>query len=477
MVMDPKKLEQLDRLFNAEGVAVIGASTTPGKPGNHIIHFALEMDYDGQIYPVNPNADEVLGLKAYPDIGSIPGKVELVVVVLPAALCVEAAKEIVLRKKNKGDVQGVVIVSGGFGEHGEEGNRLEKELLEILLSNGIRLVGPNCQGIINTVKGINTTFDVGAYPSGHLSFIAQSGAFSVSYLMWGFPLGLIGLNKYVSMGNMTDVNAIELLQYLKNDEETHVIAMYLEGIKDGRGLIEIAADVSKKKPIVVLKSGTSELGSQAAATHTGSIAGNDAIYDGAFKQAGVIRAKSVSEFYDTSRTFGKLPLPKGNRICILTVVGGPGTICLDKLASYDNIQMAMLSDKTKAALRERLAPTATVCRPEGYIDMTGSVSAELHQEIVKLVLSDDGVDGVIYLTTPPAFLDDRELGENIVAAYQSFPVEQRKPFLSVLGYGYSVAEGRKVMEANDMPTLEYADVAAQVMVNMVTYSQFKERSN
>ncbi len=468
--------DQLDLLFNARGVAIIGASSVPGKPGNQIIKFALEMDYQGAIYPINPASATISGLKCYKTISEVPGLVDLVVVVLPAAACVEAAKEIVARKREKGDVAGVVVVSAGFSEHGAEGRQREKELKEILVSNGIRLVGPNCQGIIDTYSGVNTTFDVGRYPQGGLSFIAQSGAFSVSYLEWAHPLGLVGLNKYVSMGNMTDVNATELLRYLGRDERTRVIALYLEGISNARELIEAAAEVSKGKPIVTFKAGKTELGSQAAQTHTGSIAGSDAIYAGAFRQAGVIRAATVAEFYDTCRAMAKLPIPKGNRIYIMTVVGGPGTICLDELSRAKQVQMARIADETKESLRAALSPAATVDRPQGYSDMTGAVNEALHQEVLKIVLADPNVDGLIYLTTPPAFLDERRLAENIVAAYRSFPEEQRKPLLSVLGYGYAVPEMRKIMEANGLPTLEFPDVAAKVMINMVTYSQFKARA-
>ena len=469
--------EDLNRMFDAKGFAVIGASSVPGKPGNKIIEFALEMDYKGSIYPINPTSETILGLKCYEKIGDVPGQVDLVVVVLPAPACVAAAKEILERKKKKGDVTGVVVVSAGFSEHySPEGKGREKELYETLVSNGIRLVGPNCQGILDTYTGVNTSFDVGGYPRGGLSFIAQSGAFSASYLEWAHPLSLVGLSKFISMGNMADIDATELLQYLGEDDKTRVISLYLEGTSRPRELIEAAARVSKKKPIVVMKTGKTHLGSKAAQTHTGSMAGSDEIYDGAFRQAGVIRASSVSEFYDTSRAFGKLPLPKGNRIYILTVVGGPGTICLDELSSSKHIQMAALSEETKHNLKEVLAPTASVERPVGYTDMTGAVNEALHQDVIKMVLGDENVDGVIYLTTPPAFLNERKLAENIVAAYQSFPEVERKPLLSVLGYGYSVPECRKIMEANGLPTLEYADIAAQVMINMVRYLEYKNRA-
>ena len=468
----------LDGLFKAEGIAIIGASSKVGKPGNKIVEYALEMDFKGMIYPINPGADKIMGLQCYKDLESIEGKVDIVVVVLHSDECVVAAQKIAKRRDERGDISVVVVVSGGFSEKGDdEGRDREKALLEPLLSRGIRVVGPNCQGIIDTYQGINTTFDVGQYPKGGLSVITQSGAFAVSYLMWAHPLGLLGLSKFVSVGNMKDVSAIDLLNYFADDESTKVIALYLEGASEARKLIETAAAVSKKKPIITMKAGRTALGGRAAQSHTGSIAGSFDMYKGAFRQAGVIQTFNVPEFYHTAAAFSKMPVPKGNRVCVLTVVGGPGTICVDELISSGVVELATLSEETKSRLREILAPTANVGKPDGYIDMTGSVSETLHQEVFKIVLSDKNIDGVIYLTTPPAFLDEEELARNIVAAYQSFPEAERKPVLSVLLYGYSVARGRKVMEAAGMPTLDYPDTAAQVMANMIRYSQYRSRNN
>jgi len=466
----------LDALFKAESIAIIGASSKPGKPGNQIVRFAMEMESSGVIYPINPGSEEILGLKCYKTLSDVPGKVDIVVIVLHAEECIKGAYEIAERRDKKGDVAGVVIVSGGFSERGdEEGREREKALLAPLLERGIRVIGPNCQGIIDTYQGINTTFDVGNYRKGGVSVLSQSGAFAVSYLMWAEPLGLLGLNKFAAMGNMKDVNAMELLNYLADDEKTNVIALYLEGTKDARELIDTTAEVTKKKPVVTLKPGRTELGSRAAQSHTGSIAGSFDMYKGAFRQAGVIQAFDVPEFYHTVAALDKMPLPKGNRICVLTVVGGPGTLCVDELMSSGEVELAHLSEETKTHLREILAPTANVCQPDGYIDMTGSVSEELHKEVFKTVLSDPNIDGIVYLTTPPAFLDEELLAKNIVATYNSFPKEERKPLLSVFLFGPTVVKCRKIMEEAGMPTLEYPDTAAKVMVNMVRYSKYRAR--
>ncbi len=468
--------KSLTGFFNAEGVAILGASAKKGKPGHSIVANAKEAGFAGKIYPVSVSADSILGFKCARSLEEISGRVDLVVMVLPAADCVEAARAIARRKDEKGDISAVVVVSAGFSELGTEtGREREKALLEALLPRGIRVVGPNCLGVIDTYGGISTNFDIGAYRRGGLSVITQSGAFAASYLKWAEPLGLVGLNKFVSLGNMSDVNVVDLLGYFAADERTNVIALYLEGTRQGRELVEAAAEVTRKKPVVALKAGKTKVGSVAAASHTGSIAGSFEMYQGVFRQAGVVLTPSVIEFYHTAAAFDKMPLPRGNRICVLTVLGGPGTLCVDELISSGEVELASLSEETKGELRKILIPAANIGKPEGFIDTTPSFSEEQHREVLTIVLRDPGVSGVIYLTTPPAFIDEEALAENIVAAWSSFPREERKPVLSVIGFGYAVPRLRKRMEEAGMPTIEYPDVAAKVMSHMVRYSRYQSR--
>jgi len=225
---------------------------------------------------------------------------------------------------------------------------------------------------------------------------------------------------------------------------------------------------------MAFKSGRTAFGSGAARSHTGAVAGNDKIYDGAFRQAGIIRATTIAEFYYTVCAMGKQPLPRGNRICVLTVIGGPGTICIDALLATGVVEMARLSDNTKAHLRKILAPTAVVGEPQGYVDMTASVTKEMHEEIVKTILADEGVDGLIYLNTPPPFLGDEKLVESFLKAYNFFPEEERKPLLCVFTFGSNVAELRRLFERGGIPTMEFPDVAASVMANMVQYSEWRK---
>ncbi len=231
----------------------------------------------------------------------------------------------------------------------------ERALVESLRSADIRMVGPNCVGVMNTVSGFNTNFDIGAYPSGGISILTQSGAFGNAFMFASGASGRVGLNKFVSVGNMADVQMAELLRFLKDDEATRVIGIYLEGIADPRGFFESAREVAAVKPIVVLKSGRSALGSTAALSHTGAIAGADAIYDGAFKQFGLMRANTVAEFYETLRAFSKQPIPGGNRVAVLTHMGGPGTLCIDGISTFPDIKMASFASETVAGLK-RLLP-------------------------------------------------------------------------------------------------------------------------
>jgi len=468
--------KSLDGLFRGDGVAILGASAKRGKPGNSIVENIKNAGYAGNVYPVSLTSDSILGVKCYRTLEEISGRVDMVVMVLPSDDCVEAAGAIARRKDEKGDVSAVVVVSAGFSELGtEEGRSREKALLDYLVPRGIRVVGPNCLGVIDTYSGINTNFDIGAYRKGGLSIITQSGAFAASYLKWAEPGNLVGLNKFVSLGNMSDVNVVDLLGYLADDERTNVIALYLEGTKQGRALIETAAEVSRKKPVVTMKAGKTKVGSVAAASHTGSIAGSFEMYQGVFRQAGVVLASSVIEFYHTATAFDKMPLPKGNQICVLTVLGGPGTLCVDELISSGAVELARLSEETKSSLREILIPAANIGKPEGFIDTTPSFTEEQHREVFKIVLRDPNVSGLIYLNTPPAFMDEEALANNIIAAWSSFPREERKPVISVIGFGYAVPRLRNMMEEAGMPTIEYPDVAARVMINMVRYSQYKSR--
>jgi acyl-CoA synthetase (NDP forming) len=464
--------------FAPRGIAVIGASATVGSPNYQVVKFAKDMNGRAGVYPVNPKATEIAGLPCYPDLLSIPHPVDLVVLAVGPQNSLAVARQISQRRREQGDAGAVTVVTAGFKELGtQEGEELQHQLLSIIRDSGARVIGPNCQGVVDTVSGVNTTFSVPPNTvKGGVSIVSQSGAFATSFLRWSRALKLLGISKFVSLGNMADVDFTELLEFLADDDSTKVIAMYMEGIPNARAMFEAAAAVTPKKPIVVIKAGRTAMGTTVAQSHTASIAGDNLVFDGAFRQVGMIRAQTVAEFYNTSRVFSKAPLPKGNRICILTVVGGPSTICVDELVGSGEVTLAHFSDELKAKVSAHLVASANVGHPDGYIDMTASVNPRMHAEIIKLLMAEDSIDGILFMTTPPGFMKDDELAAAILEGYHSAPVETRKPLLSVLLAGSAVDKCRLLLEEGGVPTFEFPDEAAKVMVNMVRYAAFARRA-
>ena len=463
----------LGAFFKPKSVAVVGASSDPKKPGNTALRNMISMGYKGKIYPINLREQTILGLPCYKNVLDIREPVELCVLLVSAELTLQVARELVERKKRFNDVMAVVCMSAGFGElNTNEAGQRERDLVQTLRSALIRLVGPNCLGVMDTVSGFNTNFDIGTYPRGVISVLTQSGAFGVSFLFGSGTTGLVGLNKFVSIGNMADVQMAELLMFLKTDDSTQVIGIYLEGLADPREFFQVAREVAAVKPIVIFKSGRSEMGSTAALSHTGSVAGADAIYDGACKQARLIRARSVSEFYDTLRAFAKQPIPAGNRVCVLTHMGGPGTICIDAISTLSNLKMAEFSPETHSALRSILSPAANVGHPSGYIDLTAAHYENLHNQVLVLLFHDKNIDAVIQILAPSAFLDQKVLAAEIASAYKS-QTGAKKPLLNVVTFGDFADELRRRLEDASLPTFDYPDMVARVAGNLSAYATIR----
>ena len=460
----------LGAFFRPESVAVVGASSDPKKPGNTALRNMISMGYKGKIFPVNPREQTILGLPCYRNVLDIPEPVELCVLLVSAELTLQVAKELNQRKRRFNDVSAVVCMSAGFGElNTSEAGRRERDLVQTLKSASIRLVGPNCLGVMDTVSGFNTNFDIGTYPRGGISVLTQSGAFGNSFLFGSGTTGLVGLNKFVSIGNMADVQMAELLMFLKTDDSTRVIGIYLEGLSDPREFFKAAREVAAVKPIVIFKSGRSEMGSTAALSHTGAIAGADAIYDGACSQSRLIRARSVSEFYDTLRAFAKQPIPAGNRVCVLTHMGGPGTICIDEISTLSSLKMAEFSPETHGALKGILSPAANVGHPSGYIDLTAAHYENLHNQVLRLLFQEKNVDAVIQILAPSAFLDQKLLAAEIASAYES-QTGARKPLLNVVTFGDFADELRRRLEDTSLPTFDHPDMVARVAGNLSAYA-------
>lgn len=469
---------KLSEFFNPRGVAVIGASAKKGHPNNQIFKYSKEVSLNGRVFPVNPTADEIEGEKVYKNLIDVPEPVDLIVFAVGSKHAISTANDIKIRRESKGDAGAVVIVSAGFKEMGtEESIALENEMISIIKSSGARVIGPNCQGVVDLFHGVNTTFSVPPNtPKGGLSIVSQSGAFATSFIRWAKEFKLVGANKFVTLGNMSDVDVTEVLSYLGEDEKTKVIAMYLEGTTNARALIETAKEVTLKKPVVAIKAGRTSAGSNVAHSHTASIAGDDSIYDGAFTQAGVLRVDSIPEFYHASRVFDKMPIPKGNKVCLLTVVGGPSTICVDALVATGEAQLAHLNDEIKEKIRNILSPNANVGNPDGYIDMTASVTPKMHEDIISLLMEDESIDGIIFITSPPGFIGDEDLASAIMNGYNSVGEEKKKPLFTVLMAGNDVKNCRIMLEENGFPTFEYSDEAAKIMLYMIRYGQYLQRN-
>jgi len=438
----------LDYFFNPRGIAVIGASNDPKKLGYEVFKNLKEYQ-GGKVYPVNVREEEVQGVKAYKSVKEIPGEVDLAIIVVPKKF----VKQTLIECGEKG-VKGVVIITAGFGETGEEGKREEKELVEIAHKYGMRIIGPNCVGIMNTHANLNATF-ITVAKKGNVAFISQSGALGAG-IVYKTIKEDIGFSKFISVGNMADLDFADLMEYLADTQEDKAIALYIEGIKDGRRFIEVAKKVTKKKPVIALKAGKSESGSRAAASHTGSLAGSWKIYEAAFKQSGVLVANTIDEMLSMARAFTQ-PLPKGNRVAIMTNAGGPGVLTADEIDKR-GLKLANLEEKTIEELRSFLPPMAAVKNP---VDMIASARGEDYYRTAKLLLQDPNVDILIAICVVPTFagMTPTEHAEGIIRAVKE--VNNGKPVLALFMAGYVSEKAKELLEKNGIPTYERPeDVAA-----------------
>ena len=391
----------LSPFFAPKGVAIIGASSNSNKLSFGIFKTLTLYGYQGGVYPVNPKASEILGLRCYPDVASVPDPVDLAVVVLPAE-----SVPVTLEMCGKRGIRAVTIISGGFKEVGGEGKLLEEKCLQIARQYDMRLVGPNCVGTMDMHSGLNTTFIAGVPDRGAIAFLSQSGAVCggiVDYVRGK----QVGFSNFVSLGNEVDVTETDMIEFLADDPNTKVITAYVEMIRDGRRFLEVASKVSKKKPIVILKAGRTNAGARAVSSHTGSIAGAYTAYQAAFKQAGVIEVESVVEMFDVANALACQPLPEGVRTAIVTNSGGPAALTSDGLAA-NGLQLATLAKATQDHLRAHLNPSAQVGNP---VDMLGGAEPGDYRMALQSVVEDAGVDLIVPILVPQALIYPEEVAE------------------------------------------------------------------
>lgn len=447
--------------FSPAGVAIIGASTNPRKLSYGILKNLTLYGYQGGIYPVNPKADEILGLKVFPDVSVVPDPVDLAVVVLPVEMTPE-----VIRDCGERGIKAVVIISGGFREVGGNGVALEQECLGIAKQYGMRLIGPNCVGTIDLLTGLNTTFIEGLPVKGSIGFLSQSGAVCGGVVDYFANKG-IGFSHFASLGNELDVDESDMIAFFGAHPEVKVIAAYVEAIRDGQKFIQTASEVSRKKPIVLLKAGRSDAGAQAVSSHTGSLAGSYAAYQAAFKQAGVIEVDDLPALFDVAWGLSCQPLPKGNRVVIFTNAGGPAALASDALDA-NGFRLAAISPEKQALLSEKLNPSAQVSNP---VDMLGGAEPPEFAHCLATLLDDPQVDVLLPMLVPQSLVNPGDIARAIVE--QSKKTD--KTVLACMIGEQSLSEARKVLHSHGIPMSIFPEVPGQVLGAMQSYRKWLEK--
>jgi len=453
----------LESLLNPQSVAVVGASTNPTKLGYLILDNIIKYGYQGQIYPINPKAKEILDHTCYPSLTKVPGPVDMAVIVVPAKFVAS-----VMRDCGEKGVGAAIVITAGFRETGAEGRQMEREVLEIAREHGIRIVGPNVLGVINTTNSLNASFAAGMPEKGRISFMSQSGALCTGILDWAAANSL-GFANFVSLGNKADMDETDFLDIWHHDSGTDVVIAYLEGIADGPRFMKTAREFTKEKPLIVVKSGTTSAGSRAVSSHTGTLAGSDAAYDTAFKQSGVLRAHSVSELFAYSTAFAYQPLPKGRHVAIITNAGGPGIMATDA-CEKKGIHLATLAPETVSFLQENLPAAANCFNP---IDVLGDAYADRYKLALKAALEDPNVDAAIFLLTPQAMTEIEETARAVVELSRDFD----KPVLANFMGAKEVAAGNRILGEGQIPYYGFPEEAAAALARMAEYREWREQSS
>jgi len=449
-------------IFGSRSVAIIGASSNPNKSGTQMLKSLLDFGFDGKVYPINPKGDEVLGLVAYPSILQIPSEVDLAVISTPS----EVVPQLVRECANKG-VRAVIVNTEGFAEIGAEGQALQAELEQVTRDTSIRVIGPNTLGIIDTSTKLSTSYaKLPNLRKGRVAFVGQSGIFTGFLLRYISSWETFGLSKAISLGNKVDVHEAEVLDYLAGDEETKVIAMYLEGIKDGRLFLESARRTAARKPVVMLKGGVTERGAQAARSHTGSVAGRAEVFKAAAKQSGIIVVDSLREFINTVKAFALQPLPHGNRVAIITGSGAMGIMATDTCIRQ-GLKLARFSQNTTQRLLETFEEPSRVCNPvDVFLASLHYGRGEVYRRALSEVLSDEGVDAAVVI----GFLSE-ETKIPLDCLVEPAESQPQKPVLAAF-MGSQVPEYKAKLESQGIATYVFAEEAVQSLANTYRYSSF-----
>jgi acetyltransferase len=446
----------LDAIFSPRSVAVVGATEKPGSVGRTILWNLITSPFGGTVYPINPNRPNVMGIRAHPTVGHLPEPVDLAVIVTPAPTVPEIIGQCV-----EAGTRGAIIISAGFKEVGPEGAALERQVLEQARRGRLRIIGPNCLGVMNTVNGLNATFAASMARPGNVGLVSQSGALLTAILDWSLRAN-VGFSQFVSIGSMLDVNWGDLIDHLGDDPHTKSILLYMESIGDARSFLSAAREVALTKPIIVIKAGRTEQAAKAAASHTGSLTGSDEVLEAAFRRSGVLRVSRISELFYLAEALAKQPRPAGPRLAILTNAGGPGVLATDTLYSHGG-QLATLADESLQALGATLPPAWSHGNP---VDVLGDADPDRYANSLEIAARDPNSDGLLVILTPQAMTDPTQTAERLRGHARRW----NKPILASWMGGASVAAGEEILDRAGIPTFPFPDTAAQVFASMWRYS-------
>src|ERR1700690_510070 len=449
--------QALDTIFAPKNIAVIVATETPGSVGRTVIWNLISSPFGGTVFPINPKRPSVLGIKAYPDISAVPEPVDLAVVVTPA----QTVPGIISDCVDFG-VKSAIIISAGFKETGAGGVELERQVMEHAHRGNMRIIGPNCLGVMNPTTGVNATFASTMARRGSVGFISQSGALCTAILDWSLREN-VGFSAFVSIGSMLDVDWGDLIYYLGDDPHTKSIVIYMESIGNARGFLSAAREVALTKPIIVIKPGRTEGAAKAAASHTGSLTGSDEVLEVAFRRSGVLRVSSIAELFYMAEVLGKQPRPKGRRLTILTNAGGPGVLATDSLITNGG-ELTKLSTETMDAFDQLLPAAWSHNNP---VDILGDASPERYSKALEIAAKDPNSDGILVILTPQAMTDPTKTAEELKPYAQSLD----KPVIANWMGGRDVEPGEMVLNSVNIPTFPYPDTAARVFDYMAHYSE------
>lgn len=458
-----KGKRSLDCIFKPRSIAIVGASRRKGTIGYEILHNLVSGDYNGKVFPVNPKAEVIHSIKCYPTVSDVPDVVDMAVIVVPAALVPGVVEEC----GEKG-VKGLVVISAGFKEVGQKGAEIENKMLATVHKYGMRMIGPNCMGVISTDPTVkmNATFARTPALRGRIGFMSQSGALGEAILQYAETVET-GFSVFVSVGNKADVSANDLMEYWEDDPNTEVILLYLESFGSPRRFKEIARRTSAKKPIVAVKAGTTFAGAKAASSHTGALISREVATDSLFEQCGVVRVTSIEELFDVSSALANQPLPEGDRVAIVTNAGGPGILATDACVNL-GMQVGPLSEDTMQKLAGILPPAASVQNP---VDMIASAGPEQYKKCLKLVLADPKVDALIVIFVSPIITDPQAIAEAVIEGCKG----AKKPILACFMGNVRVGVEEGVEKARRIPFFIFPESAAKSLAAMRKYKSWRDK--